>query len=304
MGSLEARSVWARVGSFLLKGVDLRVRSGEVVAVVGVSGSGKSTLGRVLCGLLRPLEGEVLLDGRPLPEPRWGRVHPVQMIYQDPYSSLPPHREVLDLALEMFLSRGLDRGEALDRALALGREVGLELRALFGLKAPNLSGGQRQRLALLRALSLDPPFLVADEPLSMLDVGLRAGVLRALLRSCRSRGIGLLYITHDLGEARFADRIVAVWDGMVVEEGEAREVLSRPLHPYVRLLSRVFASPLDEEVKEGAILGIIKGGRGPSGCPFGLVEGCEACALGDPPPLREVYPGRFARCQFIRAPSY
>lgn len=302
MRSLEARSIWARVGSFLLKGVDLRLRSGEVVALVGVSGSGKSTLGRVLCGLLKPLEGEVLMDGKPLPEPRWGRVHPVQMIYQDPYSSLPPHREVADLALEMLLSRGLSRDEAVERALALGKEVGLDLEALSGLKAPNLSGGQRQRLALLRALSLDPPFLVADEPLSMLDVGLRAGVLKALLRSCRSRGVGLVYITHDLGEARFADRVVAVWDGLVVEEGAAEEVLLEPLHPYVRLLARVFASPLDEGVKEGAILGIIKGGREPSGCPFGLVEGCDACALGDPPPLREVHPGRFARCHFVGAP--
>jgi peptide/nickel transport system ATP-binding protein len=256
--------------------VSLTLAEARVTAVVGESGSGKSTLARLLCRLLRPTSGQLLFEGRRLPVSARGRreyARQVQMVLQDPFSSLNPVHEIrYHLARPLQVHRLVAPGTSLDDAVAgLLERVALTPADQFLRKFPHeLSGGQRQRVAIARALAVQPRVLLADEPVSMLDVSIRLGVLN-LLADLRDRErLAILYITHDIASARYlADTIVVMYAGQVVESGPAEAITDEPAHPYTQLL--LSAAPDPDRIKPPAL-----GARGappslvapPSGCRF------------------------------------
>jgi len=216
-----------------LKEVSFGVEPGETLAVVGGSGCGKSTLARILVGLLTPDSGDVFWEGQSLlAQPRRERAHRVQMVFQDPYASLNPK---LTVGTQLEEVRGLS--PVLSGTVpSLLESVGLPADAASHYPF-QFSGGQRQRIAIARALALNPRLLIADEPLSALDVGTQAQILE-LFRELRTRlGLTILFITHDLAlAASFADRVVVLREGRLVEEGPARQTLENPTHVYTRAL--------------------------------------------------------------------
>ncbi|MFP2907650.1 ABC transporter ATP-binding protein [Pyxidicoccus sp. 3LFB2] len=280
---LEARQLLRTVpvGGFLsrsrrtlLNGVSFTLERGEIVALVGESGSGKSTLARVLARLDTPDGGSLRLGGnevlaghqRASLEYR-GRV---QMVFQDPFASLNPVHTVAHHLERPLLRHGRATGADLKaRVHALLESVGLTPAESFARRFPHeLSGGQRQRVAVARALAVEPDVIIADEPTSMLDVSTRRGVLQLLRGLTKERGIGILFITHDLASARhLADRILVLYAGSVVESGRTAEVLSAPRHPYTRLL--LSAVPDGADFLRAPLP--VKAGAGPvpkQGCAF------------------------------------
>jgi peptide/nickel transport system ATP-binding protein len=258
--------------------VSLALRAGQVMAVVGESGSGKSTLARLLTRLITPTAGELLLDGHPVA--RAGRrrldyAKTVQMVLQDPFASLNPVHDVHYHLSRPFKVHGLARtGADLDgKVAAVLERVSLTPADLFMHKYPHeLSGGQRQRVAIARALAVEPRVLVADEPVSMLDVSIRLGVLN-LLADLRDREqLAILYITHDIASARYlADTVVVMYAGQVVESGPAVQVTDSPAHPYTQLL--LSAAPDPERVTPVTLRGAgapPSAVAPPSGCRFRL----------------------------------
>jgi peptide/nickel transport system ATP-binding protein len=225
-------------------GVSFAVHAGEVVALVGESGSGKTTIARLIARLDRPTAGRIWWRGRDVleaePRPSLRYRGDVQMVFQDPFSSLnPAHTVAHHLARPLLLHRQAAPGTTLTAAVhQLLETVGLSPAADIARKHPHaLSGGQRQRVGIARALAPGPALIVADEPTSMLDVSIRAGVLALLRELKRQRGLGLLYITHDLASARaIADRTLVIKDGRIVEQGATDAVLGAPAHPYTRRL--------------------------------------------------------------------
>jgi len=286
--------------------VTIDLHRGRVVALVGESGSGKSTIARLLAQLMPATGGQILLHGQDATAK--GRrafrsyVRRVQMIFQDPFGSLNPvHTVRYTLTRSLRIHRGALRGEALETALAeLLTRVQLTPSARYVDKFPHeLSGGQRQRVAIARALAADPEVLLADEPISMLDVSIRLGILN-LLRDLRDRlHIAILYITHDIASARyFADRTMVMYAGRVVEQGDSESVTQHPAHPYTQLLVASAPDPDDLDARA-------RGARGeapslvhpPSGCRFHprcpfAVDLCRAQV----PPLLPVGEGRDAAC--------
>jgi peptide/nickel transport system ATP-binding protein len=230
--------------------VSLALAEARVTAVVGESGSGKSTLARLFCRLLRPTSGQLLFDGRPVPPGGRGRreyARQVQMVLQDPFSSLNPVHEIrYHLARPLQVHGLLPPGVSLDDAIAgLLERVALTPADQFLRKYPHeLSGGQRQRVAIARALAVRPRVLLADEPVSMLDVSIRLGILN-LLGDLRERErLGILYITHDIASARYlADTIAVMYAGQIVESGPAQMITDEPAHPYTQLLLSAAPDP-------------------------------------------------------------
>jgi oligopeptide/dipeptide ABC transporter ATP-binding protein len=224
-------------------GVSLTLRPGEVLALVGESGSGKTTLAQAMVRNLRPAAGSVLLDGADLgglagPELRELR-RKVQVIFQDPYESLNPRQRVRAIVAEGLdihkIGTAAERSQRVAVALA---DVGLAPAELFLDRFPHeLSGGQRQRVAIASCLALQPRYLVADEPVSMLDVSVGAGILRLFDDLRRRYSLGILMITHDLATAAaIADRVAVMYQGRIVEVGAIATVLPDPQHPYTRAL--------------------------------------------------------------------
>ncbi|MEJ1158878.1 ABC transporter ATP-binding protein [Prosthecomicrobium sp. N25] len=217
-------------------GVDFTVGRGEVVALVGESGSGKSTIGRCILGLERPSAGSVANAGAAARTRAEARRR-TQIVFQDPYASLNPKLDVRTLIGEPIAHHGLARGEAVEERVGqLLDLVGLD-RTMAARKPAAFSGGQRQRIAIARALAVEPDLLVADEAVSALDVSVRAQIVR-LFADLRDRlGLAILFITHDLGLVRhFADRVVVLYLGEVMEQGAVDIVFGRPRHPYTRTL--------------------------------------------------------------------
>jgi peptide/nickel transport system ATP-binding protein len=226
--------------------VSVRLDAGKVTAVVGESGAGKTTVARLLAKIITPDAGEILLDGKPAPagRPR-SYAAKVQMVLQDPFASLNPvHRIRHDLERPLKIHH-LANGDA-DAAVAdLLRRVALKPPDSFTSKFPHeLSGGQRQRVAIARALAVRPKVLIADEPVSMLDVSIRLGVLN-LLADLRDREhLAILYVTHDIGSARYlADTIVVMYAGQLVEAAPSTNLTDSPAHPYTQLLLSAAPDP-------------------------------------------------------------
>ncbi|QAY72709.1 ABC transporter ATP-binding protein [Agromyces protaetiae] len=257
--------------------VDLALYSGRVVALVGESGSGKSTIARLLAQLMPVTGGKILLHGEDAKTKNRRAfrqyVSRVQMIFQDPFGSLNPvHPVRYILTRSLRIHRGRLRGAALEQALTeLLERVQLTPTERYVDKYPHeLSGGQRQRVAIARALAANPEVLLADEPISMLDVSIRLGILN-LLKDLRDRlKIAILYITHDIASARyFADRTVVMYAGRIVEQGDSESVTQDPKHPYTQLLVRSAPDPDDLEARAHGARGEAPSlVRPPSGCRF------------------------------------
>ncbi|HEX6344189.1 ATP-binding cassette domain-containing protein [Umezawaea sp.] len=253
MSALEARelvkdfSVRNGLRRSVLRAVDrvsFTLSAGRTVALVGESGSGKSTIARMIARLEKPSSGEIVVgDGAVLADREYR--HRVQMVFQDPFASLNPFHTVEHHLARPLALHGRARGGA--ETAALVREL-LERVALppeFASRRPHeLSGGQRQRVAIARALAPGAEIVVADEPVSMLDVSIRLGVLTLLARLQREEDLAVLYITHDLATARhFSDEILVLYRGRVVERGPADQVILEPRHPYTKLLAAASPDP-------------------------------------------------------------
>jgi len=259
-------------------GVSLKIRPGETLAVVGESGSGKTSIANAIMRLIEPTSGSIMLDGKELTklagkELRLARSK-FQMIFQDPFESLDPRRTVLDTILESLVVAGIGIDDAEKRKLALEalEKVGLIPAENVGARYTyQLSGGQRQRVAIAAAMILKPHLLVADEPVSMLDVSLRAGILRLMRELSSELQIATLFITHDLSLAwMYADRIAVVYSGRIVEEGHPADLISFPQHPYTKALVSVIPVPEKNIARNRIILSgeIPDPLEIPSGCRF------------------------------------
>ena len=228
-------------------GVSFTLRRGEMVALVGESGCGKTTTAQTILRLVEPDSGTILLNGQDITALSAHNLRPLrrrmQIIYQDPYESLDPRFRVRQTVEEPMLVHGVGRGRD-DRHERMVRSLlrsELNPPELYMDRYPHeLSGGQRQRVAIAASLVLDPELLIADEPVSMLDVSVRAGVLTLLDGLRRAGSMGVLMITHDLSTAsHFADRIAVMYLGRIVEQGPAKEVVRNPKHPYTQALLSV-----------------------------------------------------------------
>jgi peptide/nickel transport system ATP-binding protein len=262
-----------------LEDVSFSIPRGEVVAVVGESGSGKSTTARMLARLMPPTSGEILYNGQDVlkTEARGASLSyrgDVQMVFQDPFGSLNPVHPIryhLERPLKIHKkTRG--RRETRERVIELLETVGLNPAAEVAARYPyQLSGGQRQRVAFARALAVEPKVMLADEPVSMLDVSIRIGILNLIDRLKAERGISFLYITHDIASARYiADKTNVMYAGRMVEGAESTELIEQPAHPYTKLLLSAVPNPhaglrTQEAPARGEIPSLIDP---PPGCPF------------------------------------
>jgi len=303
--SFRGRAGWlARTEVKAVREVDLTIHRGEAVGVVGESGCGKSTLGRMLLHLLPPTSGRIVFDGRPLhdltPTMRRRLRARMQMIFQDPYGSLDPRRPAGAQIADGLLIHGLaDRAQARARVKDLLQRVGLD--PSHADRLPHVfSGGQRQRIAIARALATQPEFIVADEPVSALDVSVQAQILTLMADLRSSFGLALLFISHDLHVVRhLCERVVVMYLGRIVEEGKAADLFHAPAHPYTRAL--IAATPsirLQKRSREVVLSGELPSPASPpSGCVFRTrcphaVAGCAESV----PVLREIAPGRRVAC--------
>ncbi|ALC24635.1 oligopeptide/dipeptide ABC transporter ATP-binding protein [Streptomyces pristinaespiralis] len=272
----KARSggIWRRDSVHALTDASLHVERGEIVGLVGESGCGKSTLARVLTGLQRPTEGEVVFRGRDLwtmsaAERRGDFGSAVGVVFQDPSTALNPRLSVRQILRDpLDVHRRGTRQEREERVEELTELVGLPGHTLGALPG-QLSGGQRQRVAIARALALEPELIVADEPTSALDVSVRAQVLNLLVELRERLGLGMVFISHDIQTMRYlADRLAVLYLGRIVEEGRADDVTRAPRHPYTEAL--LSATPSLLETTERIVLtgAVPSATRPPSGCPF------------------------------------
>ena len=285
-------------------GVTLAVRRGEVLGLVGESGCGKSTLARTIMQLVPTTGGTVVLNGKNLSECSTTEMLAVrrgmQMVFQDPYASLNPRLTVFATLAEPLLVHGVcPPAEVPARVATLMKTVGLAPR--FMQKYPHeFSGGQRQRIAIARALALEPKIIIADEPVSALDVSIQAQILNLLFQLCRKMNLSLIFIAHDLSVVKhISDRVAVMYLGKIVELGPAADVIDHPRHPYTRAL--VSAIPTPNPDVERSRQRIVLAGDPPS--PINPPAGCafhprcpyaqEKCKLAVPPliadgPNREV----------------
>ena len=292
--------------------VTFELRPGTITALVGESGSGKSTVARLLAHLDEPSSGAVLFEGSDVSHVRRRRDvlryrSQVQIIFQDPFGSLNPVKTVRHhVERPLRIHRVVPSNQVEQRVHELLRTVGLVPPEDVAAKYPHeLSGGQRQRVSIARALAVEPKVILADEPISMLDVSIRIGILNLMLRLKEEQGIAFLFVTHDLASARYvADDILVMYAGQIVERGPVEQVLAEPLHPYTRLLLAAVPDPAKKaeriEPRKGLAAAAVDppdGCRFVSRCPL-AIDICSRVT----PPLVEAQPGQSARCH-VTAPS-
>jgi len=291
--------------------VSFYVSKGEVFGLAGESGSGKTTTGRLLLRLTDVTDGKVYFKGMDITKLSQRQLKPLrkemQIIFQDPYESLDPRMNIKEIVAEPLRIQGIARteDEVEERVKKILTEVEIVPPEEFMWRFPHeLSGGQRQRVAVARAFVVDPEFVVADEPVSMLDVSIRAEVLNAMLELVQKRQVSFIYITHDLALAKHVcDRIAVMYLGKIVEMGPTEQVIDNPLHPYTQALIAAIPVP-DPSYRRGdlPISGEIPSPLNPplacrfhTRCPYAFQECTEA-----EPPLVELEPGHWAACHMVR----
>ncbi|MGY6548217.1 MAG: ABC transporter ATP-binding protein [Roseinatronobacter sp.] len=295
-----------------LDGVSFSLARGEAVAVVGESGCGKSTLVRTLLGLDLPTEGSIAIDGRTLGSMDRAGLRALRKtvgyVQQDPYGALPPFMDVARILAEPLIVQGVaNAAERQARVLAALAEVGLTPAQEFLGKFPHmLSGGQQQRVVIARALILEPALIIADEPVSMLDASVSAGILRLLRRIQEARRLTLIFVTHNLATVRhFADRIFVMYAGRFVETGPTQALLDAPQHPYTQALLAAIADPdpdnatRDRPVPDSEPPSLInppEGCRFHPRCPQAMAGVCDR----DVPPAFTPRPGQTSWCWLHR----
>jgi oligopeptide/dipeptide ABC transporter ATP-binding protein len=303
---LEARNLKKHFplknGKHVLKAVDgvsLGVNSREILGIVGESGCGKSTLGRLLMGLIEPSGGEALFNGQPVSHSR-GKGE-MQMVFQNPFASFNPKIRIAGALTEVCHYYGMGKASARERIASLFDDTGLS-QDLLARWPHELSGGQLQRLAIARALLSNPSLLVADEPLSALDVSVQAQLLNLLGELRARRGLAMLFISHDMSVVEFlSDRVAVMYLGHIVETAPAEELFKNTLHPYTRSL--IAAAPRLEgrDANHPALKGEAPD---PSlaieGCPFApRCPNAEARCSREAPPEKEAAPGHIASCHLV-----
>ncbi|MBL8078916.1 MAG: ABC transporter ATP-binding protein [Anaerolineales bacterium] len=275
-------------------GVNLDLRKSEVIALVGESGCGKSTLSLLLMGLEDPTEGRITFEGRDITHltdtQRKGLRRKIQMVFQDPYESLNPTQTIEEIVAEPLYVHKLDVSKNIvdEKVKKAMEDAGLKPAEVYLKRHPHeLSGGQRQRVVIASALVLEPEIILADEPVSMLDVSIRAEIINLLAELRITRQIAVIFITHDLGSVGFfADRVAVMYLGRIVEIGTMLDVLEKPQHPYTKALLSVIPVPNPRLRHERIIL------QGETPNPINLPTGCRfhprcpvaipACKASDP----------------------
>jgi len=293
--------------------ISFEIKKAEIFGLAGESGSGKTTTGRLILRLIEPTKGRIWFEGREISRLKPKELKPLrrkmQIIFQDPYESLNPRMTIRAILEEPLNVQGVSREEIENRIYQVLEDVDLIPPEEFLLRYPHeLSGGQRQRIGVARALILNPEFIVADEPVSMLDISIRAGILDLLLELRKKYKVSLLYITHDLALARhICDRLAIMYLGKIMEMGDMDEVVGEPLHPYTKAL--MAAVPVPDPTS--ARIEVVVKGEIPS--PVNPPPGCRfhtRCPsyIGDicrrkEPTLLEVNKGRWVACHLYSSPK-
>lgn len=288
-------------------GIDLYIEKGEILSLVGESGSGKTTTGKAILQLIEREQGEIIFDGQVtnLKDKKWLKSfrQKAQMIFQDPYESLNPKDMIIDIVAEPLDVNDLVKTskERKERVIQALEWSGLKPAIDYLYRYPHeLSGGQRQRVAIAGALVLEPSFIVADEPVSMLDVSVRADILRLMMKMRDEKNISYLFITHDLSLAwLISDRIAIMYLGKIVEIGSSGLIVGNCLHPYSKALISVMPVPRVKDRKERIIL------QGETPNPTNIPSGCrfhprcpsamDICKV-EEPILKELESGHFVAC--------
>jgi peptide/nickel transport system ATP-binding protein len=239
------RRFWGKVHQFVhaVDGISFSINKGKILGLVGESGSGKTTCGKLLVRLFKPTSGDIFIDNKDIKHLEKHQLKEfrktVQMIFQDPYESLNPRMTVMDIIVEPLIIQHIgDFVSREDKVLQVLEIVELTPPKEFIYKFPHeLSGGQRQRVSIARALVVEPKFIVADEPVSMLDASIRVGIMNLLLRLKDKFNLTFLFITHDLAVARYmCDELAVMYLGKIVEQGPTEDVIKNPQHPYTKAL--------------------------------------------------------------------